>query len=354
MRRDHLAPESIAYEYQRLAYGAGPMASFPLDAISLNCDARNARWGEFHTPNPLLVPVREEFVQSMVASGALRVNLFGSFYRGVHVLEALIELERTSPGVAMLTGFCTDGADSQDAKISVAKRVWQYIPPEERENFMLQGVYRALRYGVPCFTGEVKVDSFTKDILPGIFAPDVILMATFGQQINPEIFSQARFGMYNFHASSVAPLDGPAKPMPDSAQGALGNSLRFPGPNPFDDMLNAGETHTRMTVHRVDEDFDHGQVVGYSPPICITLENPEGWTRAEHIIALHQRTSAFAAPMAQRLLDEIHFRKSEVQALDFESEFLSNQAWPGLAARFQAPIPGLPKDHIPHGVLTGF
>ncbi len=324
--------------------------SMPLDAISASCDADGARWGEFQAPNPLIIPVRDRFVRTMVEAGALRVSVFGSFYRGIHVVNSVQTLETSGRPIAVLTGLCTDGMDAQDAKVSASKRAWKYIPPEERENFMLQCTYMALKRGVPVFTGEVKTNGFTNDILPGIFTPDVILMATFGQKINPDIYTQARLGMYNFHASSISPIDGVAAHEAEANPNA--KRLLYPGPNPFDDMLNAGERFTRMAVHLVDDKIDNGAVVGYSPPINIEVEQPENWSRAEHIIALHLRTSMFAAEMASFLLMEIRRTGKPVTSLDFESAFTSHPLWDRQNEQTGTPLKGKPKDYFQHAVIT--
>jgi hypothetical protein len=284
----------------------------------------------------------------MVELGAIKLAVFGSCYRGIHLLDSLLDLESRHPNVAVVTGLCTDNTVSSDAKVSAGKRVWQYIPDEIRQSFMLQCSYIALERGVPVFTGEVKTAGFRDDILPKVFAPDVIFMATFGQRIDPSIYQQARLGMYNFHASSVYPVDGELPLRASSAE--QGSRLRYPGPNPFEDMLKAGEKFTRMTVHAVDEKFDNGAIIGYSPPLCIELEQPELWTRAEHIIVLHRRTAAFAAEMAGLLAIELNRTGKPVKTLDFESKFTSHPLWPIEAAKHCAPIPGAPSDHIRHPV----
>lgn len=264
--------------------------------------------------------------------GALKVNVFGSFYRGLYVLDDLARLESARNDIAVLTGLCTDGVESDSAKVSVARRVWQFIPQEDRESFVRQLMNLALDRGVPVFTGKVKSEAFRDHILPQIFTPDVILMSTFGQLIDQNIYNAPQKGMYNFHPSDLA-------------------NGKFRGPNPFYDLLEAGETSTRMTVHLVDAGFDTGQVVGFSPEICVALESPESWSREEHIMVMHKRTSQIAGLMARRLLFEIRETGGRVGSLDFESCLAEECLTLESLRTLQAPIPGAPADHFSHRVL---
>lgn len=319
--------------YHRLASLGGIPTPFPLDAQSVFAERPgDSRWGEFHAPNPLLMSHRNDFLNEADRAGALKVSLFGSFYRGLYVLDDILRLEELRNDIAVLTGLCTDGVSTSDAKVSVKKRVWQYIPEDDREAFVSQVMNLALDRGVPVFTGSVKTDLFHNHVLPEIFSPDVILMATFGQLIDDKIFKLPRYGMYNFHPS-------------DLARG------KFPGPNPFSEMLDAGETHTRMTIHWVDGAFDTGRVVGFSPEISIELEDPSKWSREEHIVVLHKRTSQMAGLMARRLLFAIRERQATVQEFDFESYIADECLTPESLASIQSPIAGVPGDHFPHRVL---
>ncbi len=326
----------LVRRYRDLADLRGVPSPMPLDAQSLFLGKpADTVWGEFHAPNPLVLAHRDEWVREAVEQGALKVNVFGSFYRGLYVLDNLARLENGRNDIAVVTGLCTDGVESDSAKVSVNRRVWQFIPEDDRENYVRQLMNLALDRGIPVFTGKVKSQAFREHILPQIFSPDVIFMSTFGQLIDAPIFEAPSHGMYNFHPS-------------DLAHG------KFPGPNPFSDLLEAGESSTRMTIHWVDAGFDTGKVVGFSPEICVELESPNKWTKEEHIIAMHIRTSQVAGLMARRLLFEIKETGGRVESLDLETYLADECLEPESLRSLQAPIPGTPQDYFSHRVLKIF
>ncbi len=80
------------------------------------------------------------------------------------------------------------------------------------------------------------------------WAPDLCLMATFGQMIPQRIFTVPRLGFYNFHHSDTF--------WPS-----------YPGPDPIGDMLRDGKTHVVITMHEVSAVLDGGRFVAHSPPV---------------------------------------------------------------------------------------
>lgn len=212
----------------------------------------------------------------------------------------MLDIDKYKPDIAVLTGLCTDGAHFNDARISLKKRAWQFIPEDQREAYVYTLIDMALSQIVPAYSGEVKSKIFKERILPELIDPDLIIMATFGQKIDEAIYSFPRYGMYNLHPSHLA--EG-----------------KYPGPNPFFDMLEAGETKTRLTLHWVQNGIDEGKVVGFSPEICIELADPSEWSRSDHIIALHSRIATIAGVMAGKLVSEVHSKKGKIHEFDFES-----------------------------------
>ena len=270
------------------------------------------RWGR------LVVPTIAERSQ-IDSHSKLRVALFGSYFRGLFVGLRLKEMQADNSSGIVCVGVATDGANHSGAKISGGRRVWKYIPQLERIVFRTVIEQLALnRLQVPLYTGAVKSDFFREQVLPA-WDPDVILMSTFGQLIDEPIFSFPEHGMYNFHPS-------------DLSRGM------YPGPNPFNEMLDAGERTTRVTIHHVDGEFDTGEVVGVSPPINT---EPVGGSidRATHIQALHQKTAAVASIMAGVLLRSIRDSRGRVQSIDFESAFSENQKRILMEPLFHIPHP---------------
>ncbi|MDO8685373.1 MAG: formyltransferase family protein, partial [Clostridiales bacterium] len=105
-------------------------------------------------------------------------------------------------------------------------------------------------------------------------------------------------GMYNFHPSHLA--EG-----------------KFPGPNPFQEMVDAGEDTTRMTVHEVDAGFDTGKVVGYSPEI--NIRKADGSYPC--IPDLHRKTAEAAGKMAVTLIRHLISTRARCTSFDFEAGF---------------------------------
>jgi hypothetical protein len=262
--------------------------------------SQEADWGHLMLP-----PSRHlEAVDAYRAPGldsALRVAVFGSFYRGFNVIVAVGILQGQEPEAVRLVGAVTDEVTLPGAKISLRKRVWQYVPDEWRESVQCYAEAMAMGFGASVLTGRVKSDFFRSRLLP-FWNPDVILQATFGQIVDQPIIDSPRCGIYNFHPS-------------DLAHG------KYPGGDPFRAMLEAGEPTTRMTIHQVDPGIDTGKVVGFSPEVNLWPAGRDrgGYTIEQQIMALHGRTALVAAKMASALLREIHRTRAVVQTFDFEA-----------------------------------
>lgn len=282
-------------------------------------DYGDARWGELARPPAHLMQLKNP--------DALRVAIFGSAYRGLNVVFRLNEMARGNPGLNIV-GVCTDDVinarqpgqtEGGQARVSAHKRLWQYIPPEAQRTLQGWMTGFSLLAGVPVWTGDIKAKFFHEGLLKE-WRPDVILSATFGQMIPLEVFNQAPLGTYNFHPS-------------DLARG------KYPGGNPFGEMMEAGERTTRMTCHHVDAGIDTGNVVGASQAINIVCSDdtyPQVTRGRQHggswvdesmsaVEALHAHTSPFAADMAQILIDEIMAKRSRVDRLNFEERMSKRQ-----------------------------
>ena len=173
-----------------------------------------------------------------------RVVLFGSFYRGLHVLQALLEGELSSR--IWVAGVATD--DTSQSFVSPQKRVWQYPHTREEECMVRR---KAEAAGIEVYQGRVKSPDFY-DLYENTWKPDLCIMATFGQRIDSRLYRYPSLGFYNLHPCIE---DGwPSK---------------YAGGNPFDALIKAGSDHAVVAMHQVDDGFDTGALLAYSRPVPI-------------------------------------------------------------------------------------
>lgn len=265
------------------------------------------RWGRLETPHPDRLELKKgrELKQKR---GALRVVLFGSAVRGQMVLSELIDAAREDPETINIVGLATD--DVEHGRISRRRRLYQYLDDADAKYLEKLMCQRAIAAGIPVFTGSVKSPYFQREILDNDWKPDVILGATFGQLVPPEVIKRPTYGTYNLHPS-------------DLARG------KHPGPNPFKGITDADESYTRMTLHQMDAGFDTGDVVGYSPEICLRLEDGSYPTN----LRMHERTGVAAARMAVEFMYELAKLRRRVESMDLETIFTSEEV-----ADFAAPM----------------
>lgn len=199
----------------------------------------------------------------------MKIALFGSFYRGYYLLNELLY----GPLRARIevVGVATDQPDQ--AYVSPHKRVWQYPHSVAEENMVAA---LAQRHGIDVYTGRVKQESFYKQFEEN-WQPHICLMGTFGQKIDHRLFNFPRLGFYNFH-----PTDGASWPS------------RYAGSNPFRQLLDDSASHCVICMHRVNSDFDNGELIRKSEPIAIP---PDG-----SVVDLHKITSPIAALLARQEL----------------------------------------------------
>ena len=197
----------------------------------------------------------------------IRVVVFGSFYRGYYVLSEL--LSGAISDKVTVVGVATD--DPMQSFVSAQKRVWQY-PHTVAEQEMVKN--RAKRAGIETYAGRVKTSEFY-EIIEARWKPDLCVMATFGQKISARLFDAPPLGFYNLH------------PCFDD-----GWPTRYRGGNPFQALLDDRKEYTIIAMHRVDEDFDTGELIAYSEKLFI----PEH----ANVIDLHKITSPTAGKLAAR------------------------------------------------------
>jgi folate-dependent phosphoribosylglycinamide formyltransferase PurN len=220
-----------------------------------------------------------------------------------------------------LIKVCTDDSLSGEAKITMHKRVYQYLSEQERHSHFNCIGRLANSQGIVCYSGKMNADALQNDLSTARI--DLMLVGTYGQIIPTKIATLPKYGTYNFHPS-------------DLMKGL------FPGPDPFGDMIRAGAQSTKVTVHYiVNEGIDSGPVVGCSPSITISprqsIDLDDSFMYNVWIKALHHRTAVVSAAMSLRLLDEVYetksdfHRKARIQISDFD-KYLDQ------SIDFQAPL----------------
>ncbi len=201
-----------------------------------------------------------------------RIAVFGSYYRGYHVLQEM--LHGSVSRLADVVGVATD--DPSAGFVSPHKRVWQY-PHEPWEETMVADYAR--QWGLPVYRGKVKTTEFYARFETE-WRPDLCIMATFGQRIDARLFEFPRLGFLNLH------------PCTDD-----GWPSRYVGGNPFDALMADGVPHAVMALHHVDAGFDTGELVAYSERFHL----PAGAS----VTQMHKLMAPAAARLAAREIERI-------------------------------------------------
>lgn len=202
----------------------------------------------------------------------MRVAVFGSFYRGYHVLHEL--LAGALADRVEVVGVATD--DPDQPFVSPAKRVWQYRHAQAERHMVAR---LAAEHGVPVWAGRVKTPEFYA-LFEKSWRPDVAVMATFGQKIDARLFGYPRLGFFNLHPC----LDD-------------GWPSRYVGGNPFQKLIDDGSPYCVIAMHQVDDGFDTGPLVAMSERIAL----PAG----AGVVDLHKLTAPVAARLVVRELSRL-------------------------------------------------
>lgn len=202
----------------------------------------------------------------------VKVALFGSFYRGLHVLQALLEGELAAR--VQVVGVATD--DPSQAFVSPHKRVWQY--PHSREEELMVREY-AESAGIPVYQGRVKTPAFYA-LYEETWRPELCVMATFGQRIDARLHQFPRLGFFNLHPCIED-----------------GWPSRYVGGNPFDALRKDGHQHAVLALHHVDDGFDTGALVAYSERVALPTD--------ASVVDMHRLTAPVAAALVTRELGKL-------------------------------------------------
>ena len=146
---------------------------------------------------PRLFPNLPSIYDATDAPPKVRVAVFGSFHGGYHVLWQLLREPLASQ--VTVTGLATDDPKQPFTHASV--RLWRHVHTKVEEEWVAK---LAKAHGLPVYRGRIKTPEFERLFIED-WAPDLCLMATFGQLIPQQIFTVPRLGFYNFHHSDVMP-----------------------------------------------------------------------------------------------------------------------------------------------------
>lgn len=196
-----------------------------------------------------------------------RIAVFGSFYRGYHVLQEM--LHGPVAQWADVVGVATDAPSA--SFVSPQKRVWQY-PHEPWEEHMVSEYAR--QWDLPIYRGKVKSPPFYA-LFEEEWRPDICIMATFGQRIDARLFEYPRLGFLNLH-----PCTEDRWPS------------RYVGGNPFAALMADGVAYAVIALHKVDAQFDTGELLAYSERFYF----PPGAS----VTQMHKLTAPAAARLATR------------------------------------------------------
>lgn len=252
------------------------------------------RWGE------LIISAKNE--NGGKTKEGLKVLAVASFDYGYVMFETLKECERQYPNRLNIVGLVTDDPANLEAKISMKRRIWRMFDAEGKMKEEKMMVESALSFGVPCYTGEIKIDYFNK--LLAKWNPDAIMVFVFGQFFNKEIINYPKLGIYNFHPTDLA-----------NNYGA--------GPQPFEDMIERKAETSKLTIHHITEDVDAGHIVGQSPPVNIKLKNGK---HTDNVLVLEEKMMEPIEKMSAKLISELILKKEagktgKIDIIDFDGFF---------------------------------
>jgi methionyl-tRNA formyltransferase len=192
----------------------------------------------------------------------VRVAVFGSFYRGFHVLSEMLKGPIATQ--VQVVGVATD--DVSSGFVSRERRVWNY-PHTKTEEVMVEQL--AIAHHIPIYKGRIKTEEFY-DMYEHEWRPDVCISATFGQRISSRLFQYPPMGFFNLH-----PCINDGWPS------------HYAGPNPFQALLKDKSDHAVIAMHEVDDGFDTGKLIALSEKIYFPPD--------ASVIDLHKSSSPLAA-----------------------------------------------------------
>ncbi len=233
-----------------------------------------SRWGE------LIVPAYDE--NPSKTKEGLRVVVFGSYLLGFVLHETLKVCEKKYPARLNIKALVTDESSNPEANISLRKRTWRLHKSGEKFELEKIMVESALSFGIPCYTGEVKIEYFHR--LLKIWNPDAIISCDFGQLIDTPIINFPDYGFYNFHHSV------PADKLNSDSQG-------------LEDLIAGTAGIIKVAIC---QQTNAGSIVAQSAPINVKMKNGE---TSDNVFVIYDKIIPAIHHMAAALISELILRK---------------------------------------------
>lgn len=277
----------------------------------------DSQWGQ------LIIPGNNE--ASKKTKKGLKLLLFASYKLGYLLVSTLIEFEKKHPDKLNIVGLITDDPVNPQAKISMKRRIWRLFDDKEKFDIEDLIIEKALSFGIPCFTGQVKTE-FARTLIHR-WNPDAIQVCVFGQIIDSPIIRYPKLGIYNYHPADLAHHHGA-------------------GPRPFQDLIDRDAHTSLFTIHQLTEELDAGPVLGQSPPI--NVRNEDG-SISDNILILEDKMTEpldFMAVILTKSLTNHYLenRYEAIEKLNFTSYFSKLQK-----ARLLEPIKEKkPEENMPN------
>ena len=172
----------------------------------------------------------------------IRLGFLGSWYKGFSFIQEI----RRGPlrKCVSIVGVATDNPD--DPICRPDRRCWSE-GYSEADKLMVSRL--AERYGIPVYRGDVTDSNFIETVQEE-WRPDLIISSVYGQKIPQQIISYPQLAAWNLHPSGT-------------------KWPSFKGGRPYEKMLAKGVDRFYITLHELDDEFDHGLFVARSKPIFI-------------------------------------------------------------------------------------
>jgi methionyl-tRNA formyltransferase len=181
----------------------------------------------------------------------------------------------------------------------------------------------AVRLGLPTLQPErLRAPDATRAV--AAWAPDIIVVAAYGQILRAEVLALPRHGCVNVHASLLP---------------------RWRGAAPVQAALRAGDAVTGITIMQMDAGMDTGGILAQAPlriqsddtggslagrlaPLCATLllETLPGYLNGEIGPTPQDESQATLAPLLKKEDGRLDFSRS---ALELEWQVRAYHPWPG-------------------------
>ncbi|MEM7122549.1 MAG: formyltransferase family protein [Pseudomonadota bacterium] len=253
----------------------------------------DAAWGELIEPAPGEKAAKRDT--------GMRILLFASMAMGLRAVQTVTAYEERHRERINLVGLVTDDPANAGAKISLKRRLWQYLDADQRLTMETATIETALERGTSVYTGEIKVDWFRQWARER--RPDVILVCGLGQVLDRVLIDLPPYGSYNFHPADLAHHHGA-------------------GAAPFGDIAERDARTTVWSVHQVTEVVDAGPVIGQSPPV--NIRDTEG--AIPDTLAMFEKMLEPLPTMVTVLLDTLVMRfeneqKGDIDDVDFDACF---------------------------------